>query len=119
MFLLTYGDGLANVNILKLIQFHLKEKKLVTVTAVNPPPRFGEITIKNSRSNKIEIDIEDQLPLTYDKNVTIERKEISGAKYDEVTGILKWRSIIQAKDSKKLSIVYQVKAPKTMPVVIN
>jgi uncharacterized protein (TIGR02231 family) len=78
-----------------------------------------EITIKNSRSNKIEIDIEDQLPLTYDKNVTIERKEISGAKYDEVTGILKWRSIIQAKDSKKLSIVYQVKAPKTMPVVIN
>jgi uncharacterized protein (TIGR02231 family) len=78
-----------------------------------------EITIKNSRSNKIEIDIEDQLPLTYDKNVTIERKEISGAKYDEVTGILKWRSIIQAKDSKKLSIVYQVKAPKTMLVVIN
>jgi uncharacterized protein (TIGR02231 family) len=78
-----------------------------------------EITIKNSRSNKIEIDIEDQLPLTYDKNVTIERKEISGAKYDEVTGILKWRSTIQAKDSKKLSIVYQVKAPKTMPVVIN
>jgi len=52
MFLLTYGDGLANVNILKLIQFHLKEKKLVTVTAVNPPPRFGEITIKNSSVKK-------------------------------------------------------------------
>jgi glucose-1-phosphate cytidylyltransferase len=47
-FLLTYGDGLANVNIHKLIQFHLKKKKLVTITAVNPPPRFGEITIKNS-----------------------------------------------------------------------
>jgi len=50
--LLTYGDGLANVNILKLIQFHLKEKKLVTVTAVNPPPRFGEITIKKSSVKK-------------------------------------------------------------------
>jgi glucose-1-phosphate cytidylyltransferase len=52
MFLLTYGDGLANVNISRLIQFHLKEKKLVTVTAVNPPPRFGEITIKNSSVKK-------------------------------------------------------------------
>jgi glucose-1-phosphate cytidylyltransferase len=51
-FLLTYGDGLANVNIKKLIQFHLKKKKLVTVTAVNPPPRFGEITIKNSSVKK-------------------------------------------------------------------
>lgn len=78
-----------------------------------------EITMKNSRSSKIEIEVEDQLPLTYDKNVSIERKEISGAKYDELTGILKWRSTIQAKDSKKLTIVYQVKAPKTMPVAIN
>jgi glucose-1-phosphate cytidylyltransferase len=51
-FLLTYGDGLANVNIKKLIQSHLKKKKLITVTAVNPPPRFGEITIKNSSVKK-------------------------------------------------------------------
>ena len=36
----------------KLIQFHLKKKKLITVTAVNPPPRFGEITIINSSVKK-------------------------------------------------------------------
>lgn len=78
-----------------------------------------EITIKNSRVTKIEIDVEDQLPLTYDKTVSIDRKELSGGKYDDVTGILKWRSTIQAKDSKKLTIVYQIKAPKTMPVAIN
>ena len=52
IFLLTYGDGLANVNISKLLKFHLKKKKLVTVTAVNPPPRFGEITIKGSSVKK-------------------------------------------------------------------
>jgi glucose-1-phosphate cytidylyltransferase len=49
LFLLTYGDGLANVNIKKLIKFHIKNKKLVTVTAVNPPARFGELNIKGSR----------------------------------------------------------------------
>jgi uncharacterized protein (TIGR02231 family) len=78
-----------------------------------------EITMKNSRSNKIEIEIEDQLPLTHDKTVTIERKELSGGKYDELTGILKWRTNIQAKDSKKLTLTYQIKAPKTMPVAVN
>lgn len=78
-----------------------------------------EITMKNSRANKIEIEVEDQLPLTQDKTVTIDKKELSGAKYDEVTGILKWRSTIQAKDSKKLTLTYQIKAPKTMPVAVN
>ena len=78
-----------------------------------------EITMKNSRNTKIEIEVLDQLPLAQDKSVTIDRKELSGAKYDEVTGILKWRSTIQAKDSKKLTLMYQVKAPKNMAVAFN
>ena len=45
-FMLTYGDGLANVNIKKLLDFHYRNKKIVTVTAVNPPARFGEIKLK-------------------------------------------------------------------------
>ena len=44
-FLLTYGDGLSNVNLDKLIKFHNKKKKLVTITAVRPPARFGAIKI--------------------------------------------------------------------------
>ncbi|MDI6743221.1 MAG: glucose-1-phosphate cytidylyltransferase, partial [Smithella sp.] len=40
-FLLTYGDGLADINIANLIAFHKKNKKLATVTAVNPAGRFG------------------------------------------------------------------------------
>jgi len=78
-----------------------------------------EITMKNLRNTKIEIEVVDQLPLAQDKSVTIDRKELSGAKYDEVTGTLKWRSTIQAKDSKKLTLMYQVKAPKNMPVAFN
>jgi len=44
-FLLTYGDGLANVDIRALLQFHKKHGKLVTVTAVHPGARFGELDI--------------------------------------------------------------------------
>ncbi len=44
-FLLTYGDGLANVNISESIKFHEKQNRLATVTAVRPPARFGSLTI--------------------------------------------------------------------------
>jgi len=44
-FLMTYGDGLSNVNLTKLLKFHYANKKLVTLTAVRPPARFGAIKI--------------------------------------------------------------------------
>jgi len=45
-FMMTYGDGVSNVNLDKLLKFHRKNKKLVTLTAVRPPARFGAIKIK-------------------------------------------------------------------------
>ena len=47
-FLLTYGDGLANVNIHKLIKFHREKNKLATVTIVKPQARFGSVKLKNN-----------------------------------------------------------------------
>ena len=48
-FLLTYGDGLSDVNIKKLIRFHKKSKNYVTLTAVRPPARFGAIKLHGNR----------------------------------------------------------------------
>jgi len=47
-FFLTYGDGLSDINITKLLRFHKKNKKLATVTAVRPPARFGALKIKGN-----------------------------------------------------------------------
>lgn len=47
-FMVTYGDGVSNVNIKKLINFHKKHKKILTLTAVRPPVRFGEIKINKN-----------------------------------------------------------------------
>lgn len=41
--LLTYGDGLANININELLEFHKKSGKIVTISGVHPPARFGEL----------------------------------------------------------------------------
>ena len=48
-FMLTYGDGLTDQNLKKLVKSHLQKKKLATVTAVRPPIRFGELTIKGKK----------------------------------------------------------------------
>ena len=50
-FMMTYGDGLSNVNLKKLLKFHKKNKKLVTLTAVRPPARFGALKLKGHNVN--------------------------------------------------------------------
>ena len=50
-FCFTYGDGLSNINITELIRFHIKQRTKATVTAVQPPGRFGSLNING---NKIE-----------------------------------------------------------------
>lgn len=46
-FMLTYGDGVADVDINELVKFHRKHKRLATITAVRPPARFGILVIEN------------------------------------------------------------------------
>lgn len=50
-FMMTYGDGLSNINLKKLLRFHKKNNKLVTLTAVRPPARFGAIKLKKNLVN--------------------------------------------------------------------
>ena len=49
-FLLTYGDGVSNVDIRKLVDFHKNKNKLATLTAVKPPGRFGVIQIDKNEN---------------------------------------------------------------------
>jgi glucose-1-phosphate cytidylyltransferase len=44
-FCLTYGDGISNINIKKLIDFHKRNKKLATITVVKPQGRYGMINL--------------------------------------------------------------------------
>jgi len=53
-FLLTYGDGVSNININELIEFHKKHKKIITISAVRPPARFGSLSLKGSEVLKFK-----------------------------------------------------------------
>jgi glucose-1-phosphate cytidylyltransferase len=51
IFMLTYGDGVSNVDLTRLLEFHKSHGRIATVTAVRPPVRFGELIIND---NKVE-----------------------------------------------------------------
>ncbi len=53
-FMFSYGDGISNINLKKLEKFYTRNKKLIAVTAVRPPARFGEIIIKKNKVIKFK-----------------------------------------------------------------
>jgi len=53
-FMMTYGDGVANVNIPELIKFHHDHHKLATLTAVRPPARFGQLVFDGDQVARFE-----------------------------------------------------------------
>jgi len=52
--LLTYGDGVADINLPKLIEFHKSHGKIITLTGVRPPSRFGELNQKDGKVLKFQ-----------------------------------------------------------------
>ena len=53
-FMMTYGDGVSDVNLNKLLKSHKKHKKLITLTAVRPPARFGALKINRNIVEKFK-----------------------------------------------------------------
>jgi glucose-1-phosphate cytidylyltransferase len=51
-FMLTYGDGVANVDVARLVEFHRSHGKLATLTAVRPPARFGALDLDGDRVSR-------------------------------------------------------------------
>jgi len=74
------------------------------------------IDIKNRKSQLVKLIVEDQLPISTSSDITVDRQEISKAKYDEATGKLTWSLVLQPNEQQKLALKYQVKYPKNKPI---
>jgi len=72
-----------------------------------------EITVKNNKTEKINIELEDQIPLSYSKNFEVELLESTGAKYDKNKGELKWALELAPLEKKVLTFSYQIKIKNT------
>jgi len=65
------------------------------------------------------IEMQDQIPVSVNKQIVVDAVEISGAKMDEDTGILTWTFTLNPAESKSLTVKYVVTNPKNSKVVLE
>lgn len=75
-----------------------------------------ELRLKNNKSKSINLVVEDQIPLTINKDIKVEMKETGKADYNTVTGLLKWKETVGSKEYKTLRFSYAVTYNKDMPL---
>jgi uncharacterized protein (TIGR02231 family) len=71
-----------------------------------------EISVRNTKSEPIEIEIQDQIPVAMDESIKISPKELDRAVYDAKTGFLTWKLNIPAGESRNIRFSYQLEYPK-------
>ena len=71
-----------------------------------------EIAVRNESGSDIKLSVKDQIPVSENKDITVEELEVSGAEKDEKTGILTWRSQLAAGSTASYTTRYKVSRPK-------
>jgi uncharacterized protein (TIGR02231 family) len=75
-----------------------------------------EIIVKNNHKGPIQIELEDQLPVSQNSEITVDAIELSKADINILTGQLKWKLSLNPDESKKIILTYSVKYPKNKSV---
>lgn len=100
----------------KIVVKREQDKKLRSVKTIGTNIRetFAyTISIRNTRKEKINLTVQDQQPVSNDKDIVLEDKTTGDAsEYDEATGIMKWNVTLAPNESKNISFGYTVKYPK-------
>jgi len=113
---LSVGLGRDNNIVVKRKQVNeFKEKTSITGNT-KKVSRMYEIELRNTRKSAIEMELEDQIPLTNNEQLEVEVLETGNATYNKETGKLNWKIKLNPGESKSLRFGYAVKHPKKMIV---
>lgn len=78
-----------------------------------------EIKVRNKKQQPVNIIIEDQVPVSTNKEIVVDLLESSKADHNQVSGILRWKLELQPGDSEEMNLKYEVKYPKDQRLVIE
>lgn len=77
------------------------------------------IEVKNRKNQKINLLVDDQVPVSQNSSIEVETQETSGAKPDVVTGKVSWNFLLNSQEVKKVQLTYMVKYPKSQQVIVQ
>ncbi len=115
----TLDISLGKDNNIVIAREKIKDFTAVKFIGVSKKETYAfEISIRNKKKQAINIIVEDQIPISNDKDIEIEQLEISGANYDKDSGKLTWKLNIKSGETKKLKMSYSIKYPKDKSISI-
>ena len=103
----------------KVIVTRTKQKDLTSTKYIGTNKKESysyEITVKNNRKAPINIQIEDQVPISKQGDISVEVLEISKAEQDIITGNLKWIFTLAPDERKKINLSFSIKYPKNKTI---
>ena len=77
------------------------------------------ITIRNNKSNPVEITLNDQIPVSSNSGINVDPNELSGGKLNQQTGEIKWDLVIKPQETRQIVLTYSVKYPKDKTVILE
>lgn len=112
---LNLSFGPDNNVLVKRRLVHSKERSQIAGTN-RTVDRIIEISLRNTKNTAVELEVDDQLPVAYNKSISIEKMDLAGAKYDDKTGYLNWTVKLAPGETKKIVFSYKVKYPKSSTI---
>ncbi|MDL2216007.1 DUF4139 domain-containing protein [Ruminococcaceae bacterium OttesenSCG-928-N02] len=93
-------------------------EKTLTGTGIRQT-RQWELTVRNLKKTEVTLKLQDQIPVSQNKQITVDAAEISGAQLDKDTGILTWELELAPGQVQKFAVKYTVTHPKNTAVVLE
>jgi uncharacterized protein (TIGR02231 family) len=78
-----------------------------------------EITVKNNNKDTIDMELQDQIPVSQESDIVVDAIELSKAEKDDLSGKLKWKMKLAPNETRKIQLSFSVKYPKNKPVMVN
>jgi uncharacterized protein (TIGR02231 family) len=106
-----------NIVVSRTLQKSLTEKQ--GIVSNKKQTRDWVIEIKNRKNQAINLLVEDQVPVSQNSTIKVETKELSGGKFDPLTGLVAWNFALKPLDDKKTLLSYQVNYPKNQQLAVQ
>jgi len=106
-----------NIVVTRTLQKDLTEKQ--TFGSNKKETRNWLIDVKNSKTQSVNLLVEDQVPVAQNSSIDVEVQETTGVKPDPLTGKVSWNFLLNSQDDKKVQLKYQVKYPKNQSVIVQ
>lgn len=98
------------------VKDYMQKRFLGSTTTVT---RAWKISVKNNKGAACPVYITDQLPFSENKDISVEKIDISGARENTQNGLLEWKLDIQPGETKELNLKYAVKYPKNSVLIVE